>query len=64
MDRKSFIKYINKFGFNTTRRFSGSHEIFKSNDYDFHFSVPIGKDIKKGIYWNFQSRIRGTYETL
>lgn len=65
MNRKEFITLIKKYGFISTRRWNGSHEIFKSDNYNFNFAVPAGvKEIKKGIYWNFCHKIRSFDETL
>lgn len=57
IDRKQFIKFIKKYNFKTTKRFNGSHEIFKSKDYEFNFPIPVGKEVKKGMYWNFKSKL-------
>lgn len=59
MNRKKFIKYIEKYGFLTTGRFSGSHEIFKSERYCINFAVPSGdKEIRKGIFWAFEKEMK------
>lgn len=55
MKRKDFIKHIKKYGYVTTNKFNGSHEIFKNKETGKIFVVPTGKDIKKGIFWNFET---------
>lgn len=64
MNRQKFLEYIKGFGFISTKRFNGSHEIFKSTKYPFNFAVPSGeKEIRKGIYWSFQKEVRN-YEGI
>ena len=59
MDRKEFIEYIKKYSFESTGRFNGAHEIFKSPKYKFNFSIPKGKkEIKNAIIWSFEKEIK------
>ena len=59
INRKTFVKYIKKYGFESTGRFNGTHEVFKSLFYKFNFTIPAGKkEIKKAIFWNFEALIK------
>lgn len=59
MNRKKFIELIKEYGFISTGRITGSHEIFKSDRYDMNFVVPTGnKEIRKGLYWSFMKGIK------
>lgn len=58
MNRKKFIKFIENYGFISTGRQTGSHEVFKSERYNFIFTIPAGNaEIKKAYLWAFRREL-------